>query len=544
MVKGGPAYPTRVALIVVAIIMALSLVVGVSAKIAYASTTFTVNSTGDQADAGIDGACDVDLGATGDQCTLRAAIQEANGTTDTDTIEFNIPGSGVHTISPSAELPLVTASVIINGYTQGDGTPGDTSDDATENTRAVRDNAKLKIKLDGGVLDGTVDTGNGLKFEADNSTVKGLIVSNWENGVFLGASATDNQVTGNFVGTDASGANLSNNIGVVVLGDDNTIGGAIPAARNVISGNGAGIQINSANGGNRVIGNLIGTKTNGTEPLGNNSGVVIQSSPRNIIGGTTAAERNVISGNSTFGVWIIFTGASGNRVQGNYIGRGAAGNTMLANGADGVSIQSDADNNIIGGKAAGAGNIISGNGDDGVEIRYYHDQSDPIGSDPDPATGNRILSNSIYDNDALGIELRFAPNEPAGVTSNDLEPPPDSDEGPNHLQNYPEITSARLTTRLIEGERRKVTVVRGRLNSEADETFNVQFFSSPTADASGSGEGKRFLDQQNIITDSSGSATFTFITTKRVPIGQVVTATAINQSTRDTSEFSHATTVN
>jgi hypothetical protein len=124
----------------------------------------------------------------------------------------------------------------------------------------------------------------------------------------------------------------------------------------------------------------------------------------NSIGGTIATARNVISGNSTFGIRIYEPDATGNKVQGNFIGINAAGDTMLANGNDGVSIQADADNNTVGGTTAGAGNIISG---DGIEVHY---DADPSTGDPDAATGNRILSNSIYDNDALGIDLVHSNN--------------------------------------------------------------------------------------------------------------------------------------
>ena len=355
----------------------------------------------------------------------------------------------------------------INGYSES----LDETTPATANTQAIGNNAELKIVLRG---PGEQSLVTGLKIEAANSTVKGLVINGWDNAVFLGTGATGNKVQGNYIGTDASG----------------------------------------------------------TQALGNT------------IGGTTAAARNVISGNSTFGILISHTGALRNRVQGNYIGTNAAGTTKLGNGDDGVSIQVDADNNTIGGTTAGARNIISGNGGDGVEVRFH---SGPIAPDPGPATGNRILSNSIYDNDALGIDL-FFDNDPAGVTLNDPDPG-DTDAGPNNLQNFPVITSAKLTTRRIGGHRRKVTIIKGTLNSTPStattiQTFTLQFFGSPEADPTGYGEGKTFLGQKSVTTDAiTGDASFTFQTRKKVPNGQVVTATATNRSTGDTSEFSKACTV-
>lgn len=121
------------------------------------------------------------------------------------------------------------------------------------------------------------------------------------------------------------------------------------------------------------------------------------------------------------------------------------------------------------------------------------------------------------------------------------------------MQNFPVITSAKLTTRRIGGHRRKVTLIKGMLNSNANTKFTLQFFGSPEADTSGFGEGQRFLGQKSLKTDSSGNATFTFQTRKKVPKGQFVTATATvtatasptppDQSVGDTSEFSQAKTV-
>jgi CSLREA domain-containing protein len=516
-----------------AVMVALLVGLLLGAKPAHSVGPFVVNSTADTGDATPDGTCDT--------CTLREAIEETNANNNdptVDVINFAIPGAGPHTISPTSALPLITDPVIIDGYSQ----PG-----ASANTLAVGNDAVLKIELKG------PDALNGLKIEAADSTVKGLVVSNWENGIFLGVDATGNTVRGNFIGIDTPGPQSSNNIGVVLTNaPNNTIGGTSAAARNIISDNGTGISV-SGGTENKIQGNYIGTNAEGNTNLGNNQGVVLSNAPNNIIGGTTAAARNIISGNGTWGIRISEAESTGNRVQGNYIGISAAGDTTLGNVLDGVRIQADADNNTIGGTTAGARNIISGNGSDGVEVRF------DSGFDPEAAAGNRILSNSIYDNDALGIDLVHS-NDPPGVNINDDGDgdggnpdanPPEPAAAPNRLQNFPVITSAKLTTRRIGGHRRKVTLIKGTLNSWPDKTYNVQFFGSPEADdlpnppytITGYGEGKTFLGQKSVTTDGSGDATFTFQTKKKVPKGQVVTATATDQSTGDTSEFSNAVTV-
>jgi parallel beta-helix repeat protein len=503
---------------------------------------------------------------------LREAIEAANAnnndTTTVDVINFAIPGAGPHTISPTPELPPITEAVTINGYSEST----DESTPAKENTLAIGNNAKLLIELRG------ADAGNGLKLEAaDDSTVKGLVISNWENGVFLTVdpmdndnNATGNTVRGNFIGTDPSGTvtdpdgisnngdELGNTIGVALTNaSNNTIGGTTAAARNIISGNGAGISI-SGGTENKVQGNYIGTNAAGDTKLGNNQGMALSNTSNNTIGGTTAATRNIISGNGTWGILISDLESTGNTVQGNYIGTDVTGTLTdpngtpnsgdeLGNGLNGVVIRTGAANNTIGGTTATAGNIISGNGNSGadlltntlsgVEVQFdLHDL-------PSKATGNRILSNSIYDNVKLGIDL-YNTNNPPGVTANDPDPG-DTDDGPNHLQNYPEITSAKPITKRIRGMRRRFTVIAGTLNSTPGETFTIQLFSNPVPDPSGYAQGKTLIGQTSVTTDpTSGNATFA----KRVrrsaaPVGSAITATATNNSTGDTSEFSAACSV-
>ncbi len=235
---------------------------------------------------------------------------------------------------------------------------------------------------------------------------------------------------------------------------------------------------------------------------------------------------SVVKGLSIYGwdngVQVIGAGASGNRIEGNYIGLEADGTAGVGNFSGGVEIFS-APNNVVGGTSAGAANIISNSGsnDDGVEV---------LGSG---ATGNSILRNSIYSNGGLGIDLNSDNEDPFDVTPND---PQDPDPGPNLLQNFPTITSATTP----DGQSASV---QGTLNSNPNEAFTLRFFSSPQADPSGYGEGKTFLGQTNVAVNAGGNASFSFSTAVPVAAGEVVSATATNVSTGDTSEFSEAVEV-
>jgi hypothetical protein len=250
-----------------------------------AATTFTVNKTGDAGDRRInDSVCDSSR-KNGKQCTLRAAIQESNDTLGADTIDFNISGTtSVKTVKPARPLPDITDPVTIDGYTQ----PGD-----SENTLAEGNDAVLLIQLKG------TDAGpaHGLVIQASDSTIKGLVINRFVgNGVFIsGSGATGNKVLGNFIGTNAAGNAALGNSGEGVdisNAEDNTIGGTVSAARNVISGNGGdGVVIFGSDAtGNKVQGNFIGSGVSGNA-LGNDDGVVISSGSDSTIGsaiGSTA----------------------------------------------------------------------------------------------------------------------------------------------------------------------------------------------------------------------------------------------------------------
>ncbi len=126
-------------------------------------------------------------------------------------------------------------------------------------------------------------------------------------------------------------------------------------------------------------GNFIGTDPTGTKAVPNDIGIDIAGGSCNTIGGTTAAARNVISGNHTYGVSLdyltypyssMFAASNDNTLQGNFIGTDVTGTIPLPNAAYGIAIQGGS-NNTVGGTAAGTANVIAFNGKAGVGIETY-----------------------------------------------------------------------------------------------------------------------------------------------------------------------------
>ncbi|MGA2852658.1 MAG: hypothetical protein ABSE90_00800 [Verrucomicrobiota bacterium] len=421
------------------------------------------------------------------------------------------------------------------------------------------------------------------------STARNVISGNTYNGVLI-MMITDvsNTICGNYIGTDVTGKKAVANMraGVRIQGCSNVVGGVTTGSGNVISGNGQqGIYLVGTNGnviGNVIQGNLIGLDATGSGSLGNTRvGIGIQDAANNQIGGTTAAARNVISANgssSSFGgVYLTYSGATGNQLQGNYIGTDASGAVAVGNVLDGIYLQQAA-TNFIGGSAAGAGNLISANGVDGIYLTnasWNVIQGNYIGTKADgtnalgnvyqnveldvnatnntiggstPGAGNRIAfamftagyghagvrirngssnnlisANCIFSNTDLGIDLgNFGVNTnvacESGVAAN----------AANRGQNYPVLTN------VYSGS---ATQIRGTLDSGAGKTYLLQFFASPSGNTNGYGEGQVFLGQTNLTLGATCSSNFTALLPVSVPAGWVVTATATDPA-NNTSEFS------
>ena len=515
---------------------------------------FTVNNVGDGVDVAPGNGVCATATAT---CTLRAAIMEANATAIADTIRFNIAGGGPHTITPGSALPNIIRPVTIDGTTEPDygGTP--------------------VVELNGTSAGGTT---NGLNLAAGSggSFIRGLCINRFGNaGITINAS-NGNTVEANFLGTDTSGTlDLGNNVyGVQLFGgaSSNVIGSG-----NVISGNNVnGVDMTQAGtSNNRIIGNIVGLDASGGSDVGNTFvGVAIgQGASGNIIGELGAG--NVISGNNQHGVRLVDGGTSNNRVQSNYIGLDITGSIARANNGDGVRLETSpvvSTGNVIGGTTLGLGNVISGNGGAGIGIFNFMTGTliagNVIGRDAgntaavgnagagivissatnnnttigglgadDPnviasntgdgiaitgtATGIAILSNSIFSNGGLGIDLA---ND--GVTANDIG---DGDTGPNNRQNFV-VLSAAMTNGVIAD-------VAGSLNSAPSATYRVELFAGSAPDPTGNGEGTRYLGFLTAVTNAAGNAVFGGTLAAVVAAGEFVSAT-VTDSSNNTSEFS------
>ncbi|MGI9542869.1 MAG: Ig-like domain-containing protein [Cyclobacteriaceae bacterium] len=351
-----------------------------------------------------------------------------------------------------------------------------------------------------------------------------LISGNNGSGILItGTATTGNSFEGNLIGTDAAGlADLGNLLeGILLQGGaaNNTIGGTSAGARNVISGNNAfGIAIDgTTTTSNQVIGNYIGTDINGNAALANGtSGIGIINSAGNTIGGFAAGESNLISGNSGNGITIGGAGADNNTIQGNLIGTQSDGTSALGNGGDGILVSNTPANNLIGGTSAGAGNTIAHNTLSGVTV---YANSDSI----------QILTNQIFNNGTLGIDLSASGSAPDGVSIND---PGDGDSGGNSRLNFPVITTITQVGADVQ--------VSFELDVPSG-NYRVEFFDNPNGlDPSDYGEGESYLSFASVAgaPGSSHNVTLSGVAPNNV---LQVTATATEDfggSYGSTSEFS------
>lgn len=469
---------------------------GLCAATRCAAATFTVTSTAD------DGAG-----------SLRQAIVAANDAPGTDTIAFAIPGSGVHEILVSSSLPGFVETVVVDGYTQ----PG-----SSPNSNPLGSNAQIRVVLAGTGSSGV--HGLALLVGATGSTVRGLAINRF-GGPQISAIGDDCVISGNYIGTDATGTIAypsapGTRLGLSVSGDRCRIGGTAPADRNVVSGNShAGIYVGGSD--ITVQGNLIGTDRTGGAALGNACGVSIgvtgpgaDPTLNAVVGGQNSgpvAPRNVISGNTRCGIEVV--SGEGHVIEGNLIGLAAFPLATIPNLGPGIEVRGGHAMRIGAANAGEISNAIAGNLGPGVLIAGSTSAPQDIG----------VFGNAIFGNEELQLDLA---STGTGVTPNDAL---DADEGPNGLQNFPVLSGVRL----LPG----VTRILGRIDSEPDSGYFIDFYSVTSCDPSGHGGGSSYLGYATISTDAGGGAAFQ-ADFADAPADGFATATATRTMAGPTSEFS------
>ncbi len=410
----------------------------------------------------------VDTDADSGAGSLRQAILDANANQGADTIEFNLDVDEL-VIQPLTSLPAITDPVTVDGTTQSGFTlqpivtlDGSLLPDQTFGAGLEIDTSNSTIKSlvitgfaqgDGiliGGFDSTGVTGNHVEgcyigLNADGTTTApnstgvriangatsnviggttagqgNTISGNSSYGIVLGGTGTeDNLVQGNLLGiTDDPLHNIGNGYGIAVAGgaSNNTIGGAVAGARNLISGNiDYGISLTgSGTTGNVVQGNWIGLNGAGDETYGNYTDVAGISlslgAHDNTIGGTTPDARNVIAGVTGNGISLQDEGTSNNIIQGNYLGTNASGTAAVTINDDAI-FMIDASNNTIGGTVAGSGNVISGAGRHGITIFGANTSGNNVWGN---LIGTNAAGTAAIPNGNDGVHIDGAPDNVVG----------------------------------------------------------------------------------------------------------------------------------
>ena len=348
------------------------------------------------------------------------------GTDVTGTIDLGNAGNGVQINNAPTNI-IGGAIVGARNIISGNGSQGINVNNSS--------NATIQGNYIGVGSDGSTDLGNDnggiwVRNGSVNAAIGGtggnegnVISGNTDQGIYVSdATTTGVIIEGNIIGLSADGLtivpNISNGINLAVGAPNVQIGGTSAAARNVISGNNVhGIQING-NTGTIIEGNYIGTDPTGLVDRGNGFfGIFDVGGINTRIGGSAAGATNVISGNTFDGIQVTGAAANGQNIEQNLIGLGSDGTTILGNGGAGIAFEAGANTASI------DTNTIGNNTGDGVQISGA-------------GTGITITENSIYANTGLGIDLNNN-----GVTANDGN---DGDAGPNDLLNFPIIDTAVL----------------------------------------------------------------------------------------------------
>lgn len=350
--------------------------------------TYTVNSDTGAADANPgDGVC----ATAGGNCTLRAAIQEANLDGDYSTINFASQFQGTQAI-PGCSLPALTeANTTIDASNRWDvanDRPGVEISGSTCDLLVIQSsgNTVLGIFFGGSGSTGVHITAGSLNFIGGHGSGQRNVFLTGVYGVWIQGTGTYNYVLNSYFGT-VDGATLPGGgigmIGVYVVGSQSI---SIISNNLIVGQSEAGIVLNATN--NVVTDNIIGLSWNKSTALANGVGIILWSG-QNVVG-----PDNVIAGNTGYGVKAGF--ADDTSITGNWIGYSTA---SIGNGDDGIYVYSSPGTQI---GSATNGNIITNNGGNGVETN---------------GSTVTLEGNTITDNSLAGVYMEYGGGRIGGSNS-------------------------------------------------------------------------------------------------------------------------------
>ncbi len=513
-----------------------------SSKVSALPATFVVSNTNDS-------------GAG----SLRQAILDANNNgnpADMDIIEFDIPGSNVHTIELASALPDVNEKVTIDGYTQTD---------AQVNTAIAPNPLNNAIKIE---IDFDNISNHGMTVNADDTIIKGLaIFSSTPKGSYIRFNANNSEFSGNYAGLRADGMTQVDNEGSTYVSilefsagySGCRLGGTNAQDRNVIAS-----LSKSANVGTVIIdannctvkGNFIGLAKDGRTQVGGNTSSANTfdkslginqnyGSTSLVVGGSEPGAINVLSGSTML---QMNAGGQNAVIQGNYFGTEYNGqvNPSIINGVGAAGGL----NTLIGGPDPGEGNTFAGLSGVAIgvstvsisEYNYVFSQNNIA------ILGNSISKIGVFNYTGfgttnLGIDLlRQESNTPTfdgtfeffdrGPNMNDTG---DADSGANGYINTPVLKSAQQI-----GNQLTVTYDLDAKDSPSN-SYRVEFFANNERSIFGHGPGEIYL---GAVTTSPGNSQTATITVPNEYAGKSLSATttAIDSTTPSgfgsTSEFS------
>jgi parallel beta-helix repeat protein len=474
-----------------------------------------------------------------------------------DTIKSN-GSTGVYTSSSGSGTQILSNTIVGNAY---DG--------------IYLSAGSLDFTIQGNTVGGSGEDGLRL-ISATNATIGGttadagnVISNNAQQGIDLqGTSATPvtgDVIEGNTIGGAAGSGNLMNGIFAEYTSGLTISGNTVTNNQN----NGINLQSSSGTiigGTTKGEGNLFSANAEDGFAMSNMKGFLVLDNTMAGNGGTGANATgsgsvagtmagNTINSNGARGIYVA-AGTVGITLQDNtvesnnntgiaFIGSGAtiggaiagAGNVIASNGEDGIDLEGTSGlqsfDDVIEGNTIGGAAAASGNAGNGINLAYlaqltikgntieFNTGAGVALLASGPSTGVVISQNSIYENGALGIDL-----DQGGAFSG-LPLPNDSDIANNNGQNYPVLTSVAVTS--------TGTTVTGTLNNAKDKSFTIEFFSIPTADPSGSGQGQTYLTSTTVTTNGSGRARFSASLGSSVPIGTIISATATSEKLVESS---------